>query len=150
MGSGVDHFIPGLGVDKTTSGSSAHLALMYYYYANVNCTVSTCQLYVGFISSTNGGASWSKKEQIAGPMKLKWLANAFGYFVGDYISTSFAATGEAYSVFAVATAPVNGVFNEAMYTTPEHALQVTGGAITSNGDAVLSTHGTAFVRHSAF
>ncbi|MEO8972434.1 MAG: sialidase family protein [Ktedonobacteraceae bacterium] len=150
VGSGVDHFIPGLGVDKTTGGSSAHLALMYYYYANVNCTVSTCQLYVGFISSTNSGASWSKKEQIAGPMHLKWLANAFGYFVGDYISTSFAASGEAYSVFAVATAPVNGVFNEAMYTTPEHALQVTGGTITSQGDAVLSTHGTAFVRHSAF
>ncbi len=149
VGSGVDHFIPGLGVDKSTSGNTAHLALMYYYYANVNCNVSTCRLYVGFISSTNGGASWSKKEEVAGPMHLKWLANAFGYFVGDYISTSFVASGEAYSVFAVAYAPKNGVFNEAMYTTPEHALQVTGGSITSQGDVVLSTHGTSPVLHSA-
>ena len=30
--SGVDHFIPGIAVDRTTSGSTAHLALGYYYY----------------------------------------------------------------------------------------------------------------------
>src|SRR5205085_9483898 len=28
----IDHFIPGLGVDPGTSGSSAHLGLAYYYY----------------------------------------------------------------------------------------------------------------------
>ena len=30
--SGIDHFIPGIAVDRATSGSSAHLALTYYYY----------------------------------------------------------------------------------------------------------------------
>ncbi len=59
LGSGVDHFIPGLAVDRTTSGGSAHLALAYYYYPNAFCTTDTCQLNVGFVSSTNGGASWS-------------------------------------------------------------------------------------------
>jgi hypothetical protein len=32
VGSGVDHFIPGLAVDKSTSGSTAHLVLDFYYY----------------------------------------------------------------------------------------------------------------------
>ena len=32
VGSGVDHFIPGLAVDPATSGASAHLALTYYFY----------------------------------------------------------------------------------------------------------------------
>src|SRR5712692_465919 len=31
-GSGVDHFIPGLAVDPSTSGSTAHLVLTFYYY----------------------------------------------------------------------------------------------------------------------
>ena len=32
LGSGVDHFLPGIGVDRATSGVSAHLGLTYYYY----------------------------------------------------------------------------------------------------------------------
>ena len=39
--SGVDHFIPGIAVDKATSGGTAHLALGYYYYP-----VSTCSSHV--------------------------------------------------------------------------------------------------------
>jgi len=35
--------------------------------------------------------------------------------VGDYISTSF-SDGKAYPVFAVATAPGGGAFNEAIFT----------------------------------
>src|SRR3989442_1456059 len=52
----VDHFIPGLAVDRTTAGASAHLGLTYYYYPNAACSAASCQLSVGFISSTNGGA----------------------------------------------------------------------------------------------
>ncbi len=90
VGSGVDHFIPGLAVDKGTSGSSAHLGLAYYYYPVSNCSTSTCKLDVGFISSTNGGSSWSTATQLAGPMTLTWLPNTTqGYMVGDYISTSY-------------------------------------------------------------
>jgi hypothetical protein len=113
----VDHFIPGLAVDRTTSGSSARLGLTYYYYPNSSCSASTCQLNVGFISSSNGGASWTAPTAVTGPMTLSWLANTSqGRMVGDYISTSYAG-GTARGLFAVATAPSGGVFHEAMYTT---------------------------------
>lgn len=125
--SGVDHFIPGIAVDKTTSGASAKLALTYYYYPVAKCTAATCQLNVGFISSTNGGATWSAPTQIAGPMTLSWLPNTSqGRMVGDYISTSFAGDGLAHAAFAAAAAPTgdgdcytaaNGSCSEAIYST---------------------------------
>jgi BNR repeat protein len=118
--SGVDHFIPGLAVNKATSGSSAHLALYYYYYPVSNCSSSSCALTVGFSSSSDGGATWtaaSSASQQAGPMTLSWLASTSqGTMVGDYISASYNATGLSHGVFAVAFAPSGGVFNEAMYT----------------------------------
>ena len=43
-GSKVDHFIPGLAVDPSSSGVSAKLGLAYYYYPTSNCSASTCQL----------------------------------------------------------------------------------------------------------
>src|SRR6266508_2842207 len=55
----VDHFIPGIAVDRTSSGNTARLALTYYFYPTANCTQATCQLSVGFVSSINGGATWS-------------------------------------------------------------------------------------------
>src|SRR5512138_2365464 len=70
--SGIDHFIPGLAVDKTTSGSTARLGLTYYYYPVANCSSATCQLNVGFISSANGGTSWIAPTAVAGPMTLSW------------------------------------------------------------------------------
>ena len=85
----VDHFIPGIGVDRSTSGASARIGLTYYYYPTAACTSTTCQLNVGFISSTNGGTSWSAATNVTGPMSLSWLANTSqGRMVGDYISTS--------------------------------------------------------------
>ncbi len=107
--SNADFFIPGLGVDKATSGSSAHLGLTFYGYPNANCTASTCQLEVGFIASTNGGSTWGKATKLAGPMNVNWIANTSqGRMVGDYISTSFTASGKAVPAFAVATAPTGG------------------------------------------
>ena len=53
---------------------------------------------------------------MAGPITLTWLPlTNQGYMVGDYISTSISSDGKAHSVFAIATAPVGGVFDEAMY-----------------------------------
>jgi hypothetical protein len=129
----LDHFIPGLGIDRSTSGPSAHLALTYYYYPNANCTSSSCQLDVGFISSTNGGSSWSAAKQIGGPMSLSWLASTNqGPMVGDYISTSIAG-GRAFAVFALANSPSNGTLDEAMYTF-DGGLAVSGGAASAAGD----------------
>jgi hypothetical protein len=98
--SGADHFIPGIAVDASTQGSSAHLGLSYYYYPSTSCNPSTCQLDVGFISSTNGGSTWSNAIQLAGPMTVTGLPlTNQGYMVGDYISTSFLG-GAAFVVFA--------------------------------------------------
>ena len=153
IGSGADYFIPGLAVDRSPSGSSAHLGLAYYYYPTINCTTATCQLDVGFISSTNGGASWSAAEQLAGPMKLTWLPlTTLGYMVGDYISTSIVpGDDDATPVFEVAFAPTpppncsspNGApgqgCHEATYTTPEDLLKITGGTNVSNAVAQSGT-----------
>ncbi len=138
VGSTVDHFIPGLAVDKSTSGSTAHLVVAFYYYPNVSCSSSTCQLDFGYSSSTNGGSTWSLRSQIAGPITLSWLANTTqGRMVGDYISASFAG-GFAFPVFMVATAPSGSIFHEAAYTVAP-GLTTMGGRITSTGDRVLST-----------
>ena len=137
----VDHFIPGLAVDRTSSGNTARLALTYYFYPTANCTQATCQLSVGFVSSIDGGATWSVPQTLAGPMTLTNLANTNqGFMVGDYISTSFSGAN-AIPVFAVAGPKVGNVFNEAMFSTmlpvtaaQRYPLQVTA-------DPVLSVEG---------
>jgi hypothetical protein len=104
-----DSFIPGVAVDKSTSGANIHVGVAYYYYPNVSCTEATCQLDVGYISSTNGGSSWSAATQLRGPMTMDWLPNTTqGRMVGDYISTSFGSDGLAHPVFAEAYAPTTG------------------------------------------
>ncbi len=113
----VDHFIPGIGVDPVTAGSTAHLGLTYYYYPQANCSAATCALFVGFISSLDGGSTWSTATPIAGPMSLSWLPSTVsGQMVGDYVATSFAG-GKAYGVFAVAKQNTGSTFDEAIYTT---------------------------------
>ena len=134
VGSGVDHFTAGIAVDKNTVGGQAHLALAYYYFANTNCTTATCQLYAGFVSSVNGGSSWSQKMQLAGPMSLKWLANTTdGYMTGDYISTSIVG-GQAFPAIPAAFTPLQKKLQEFMYTA---TLNVVGGQIKANRDAVV-------------
>ena len=112
-----DHFIPGLGIDPATAGGTAHLGLTYYYYPQANCSAATCALYAGFISSLDGGSTWTAPTPLAGPMSLSWLPNTFsGRMVADYIATSFAG-GNAFGFFAVAKANSGTTFNEAIYTT---------------------------------
>ncbi len=121
VGSGVDYYVSGLGVDGSTSGLTTHLALTFYYYS-ANCA-NDCTLSVGFVSSVNGGYSWSAKARLAGPFPASWVA-AGNNKVGDYISVSF-SNGRAFPVFAVATAPGGGHLNEAMYTM-QGGLEVVG------------------------
>src|SRR5262249_45375005 len=83
VGSGVDHSIPGLAVDPSTSGAGAHLALTYYFYPDANCGDS-CQLDVGYVSSPDGGAHWGASQQLAGPMTLDEIAQTSqGPMTGD-------------------------------------------------------------------
>ncbi len=138
IGSGVDHFIPGLAVDRSTSGNSAHLVVTFYYYPVSNCTTSTCELNVGYATSPNGGASWTANTQLAGPMSLNWLPNTTqGFMVGDYISTSFSGA-PAYPAFALANAPSGGVFDEGTYTV-RGGLSVTGAIAAPDQTSVGSS-----------
>jgi hypothetical protein len=122
-----DHFIPGLGVDPHTAGDHARVALTYYTYPDAACTPATCELNVGFISSADGGSTWSEPRELAGPMSLDWLPNTSqGLMVGDYISTSFMHE-HALPFFAVANAPSGGSFDEAIATVPG-GLSVAGSA----------------------
>jgi hypothetical protein len=102
--SGIDHFIPGLAVNKSTSGTTAQLGLTYYFYPS-----GSTQLSVGFISSTNAGSTWSTPQTIISGMPTGWIATTTqGRMVGDYISTSYGSDNLAHGVFATASAPTSG------------------------------------------
>ncbi|WP_323747895.1 hypothetical protein [Catenulispora rubra] len=135
--SGTDHFIPGLGVDHATSGSTAKLGLYYYAYSNANCTTATCQMSVGYISSADGGSTWSTAQTVAGPMTMAQIANTSqGYMVGDYISCSV-VNGKGVALLAVGKNPTNGqAFDEGMYTV--------GGGLAMRGGPVRADTGPVY------
>jgi hypothetical protein len=147
VNSTVDHFIPGVAVDKATSGAGIHVGVTYYYYPVTNCTFATCALDVGYVSSANGGSSWSTPTQLAGPMTMSWVSNTSqGRMVGDYISTSFGFDGLAHPAIVVANAPTAGGSDcatatpncdQALYS-PSTGLAAAGGSVVAN-DPVLFT-----------
>jgi hypothetical protein len=133
----VDHFIPGIGIDPASSGAGAHVALHYYYYPQSDCTASTCQLFVGYISSANGGATWNSPVALTGAMLLAWLPTSQnGLMVGDYIATAF-TNGMPHGVFAVASAASGTTFSEATYTGQGLTAMVAGRQLSSVGDKPL-------------
>jgi hypothetical protein len=144
--SGADHFIPGLAVNRSTSGSGANLALAYYFYPDATCT-GGCSLRAGYISSPDGGDHWGDALQLAGPMSLSDIANTSqGRMVGDYISTSFNQSGDATTVIAVGNPHTAAQpFDEGMYA-PATPLAVTPAAdahnvASSNGVKVTTGNG---------
>ena len=113
------------------------MAIHFYYYPKSNCTQSTCQLFVGYISSHNGGSSWNAPVRLSGAMQLKWLPNSQnGLMVGDYIATAF-NNGVPHGVFALAAAKSGSTFNEAMNTAQGLTVAETGPQLSSAGDKPL-------------
>ena len=135
----IDHLLPAVAV----GGSGNVVSVTYYYFPVMNCG-SSCTLYVGHISSVNGGASWSTPNQLAGPMTMTWLPDTSqGRMVGDYMSSSFGSDGNAHPAYVVANATSSGVFNQALYSS---VLSTGGGAATANEPVVFSgqaVHGSA-------
>ncbi len=126
VGSGVDHFMPGFAVDRSISGGPDHLALVYYYLPVANCEITTCQLDVGYVSSLDGGTTWTTSTKLAGPMTVTWLCStSWGYMVGDYISASFSG-GKAFPFFPVATAPTTDSYGN---TTLHEAINTVSGGL---------------------
>jgi hypothetical protein len=139
--SGIDHFIPGLAVNKATSGSTAQLGLTYYFYPS-----GTTQLSVGFIGSANGGTTWSSPQTIISGMRTTWAATTSqGRMVGDYISTSFGSDNLARGVFGAANTPTTGAATACTTTALDNCVGPTdtftpglaSGALSSAGDDVL-------------
>ncbi len=117
--SGVDVLGGGLAVDGSTAGRSTRLGLYYYYFPHVSCTVVTCRVYLGFTSSANGGATWTKRRVIAGPMKLGSFGDArtgahLGGFFGDYLGASAIPRGNAVAVLPIGLPRSGQRFNEPM------------------------------------
>jgi hypothetical protein len=139
IGSNVDHFIPGLAVNRTSGGSHTLLALTYYTEQPAGCVGSTCTIQVNFASSLDNGQTWSTPQKLSDPMQLGWLAPTNqGVMVGDYISTSFLAGQQrVIGSFAIGFAPpAPGTFNEPMFA----GLQtVRGGANRTTNAPVMTT-----------
>jgi hypothetical protein len=139
--SGVDHFIPGIGVDPATSGATATLGLTYYFYRSSRCNDRRrpCQLEVGYVQSNDGGTNWSNPTDVAGPFAVNWVADTSqGHMVGDYISTSWSA-GRAFGAFATATAPIGSLFDEPIATPTGGLTAATGGFVNnSSGEHAVS------------
>jgi len=141
VGSTVEPTLPGLGVDHNTAGNDANLGLVYYFYPNgvdptfsTFCSTDTCQLEVGFISSTNGGRTWSNPQTLAGPMNLRWLPlTTQGFMVGDYFATTIVSrrrgdSSLAFPIFMVAshpTPPDATCSNDATGAPGQHCVQPT-------------------------
>jgi hypothetical protein len=136
--SGIDHFIPGLAVNRPTSGSGAQLGLTYYFYPS-----GKTQLAVGFISSTNAGSTWSAPQTVVSGMSSTWTATTSqGRMVGDYISTSYGSDGLAHGVFSTASAPTSGtscsaVLDNCNERTSTFASGLAGGSASGAASPVL-------------
>jgi BNR repeat-like domain len=128
--SGVDHFIPGLGVEPASTG---RLALAYYFYRSSRCNKKNpCQLEVGYVQSNDGGMNWSTPTDVAGPFAVTSVADTTqGRMVGDYISTSW-LNGRAWPAFAVASAPVGTVFDEPIAVPTGGLVAATGGFVSNS------------------
>jgi hypothetical protein len=136
--SGIDHFIPGLAVNRATAGATAQLGLTYYFYPS-----KSTQLSVGFIGSSNAGSTWGAPTTVASGMPSTWTATTSqGRMVGDYISTSFGSDNLAHGVFATASAPTTGsscsqVLDNCSEPTNTFGGSASGGAASGANSAVV-------------
>jgi hypothetical protein len=140
-GSHVDHFIPGLAVNKATSGGSAQLGLTYYFYPSGSTDLS-----IGFASSASAGNRWTAPQTIASGMPTTWVASTSqGRMVGDYISTSYGSDKLAHGVFATATAQTTGTgcstgaLDNCREPVSTFASGLASGSVATANDAVLFT-----------
>jgi hypothetical protein len=114
---GLQHFVPGLGVDAATSGAATRLALSFSVLRPASCTTG-CNVQPYFISTADAGASWSAPEPLGVPQPTEaFPESTSGRFLGDYVSTSFVAGGISVPVFATASGASDGRFRQGVFAT---------------------------------
>jgi hypothetical protein len=144
-----EFFLPGIGVDHSTSGLTAHLGVTFYFLTDGTCDLNTCRLNAGFISSADGGRTWGAPLKLFGPISELALPYAGGYMVGDYISTSFGSDGRAYPVLASARGKSCqlGLISSCheFMVAPVGGLAITGGRRLATAGPVFSGRGQPVV-----
>jgi len=139
--SGIDHFIPGLAVNRSTSAGTAQLGLTYYFYP-----AGSTQLGVGFTSSANAGGTWSTPVTVTSGMASTWAATTSqGRMVGDYISTSYGSDNLAHGIYGAANAPTTGIATSCTTSALDNCVApidtftpgLASGALSSASDTVL-------------
>jgi RTX calcium-binding nonapeptide repeat (4 copies) len=117
-GSGVHSLVAGLGVDSTSRGSTARLAVVYYTLPRDCAFQPSCPgIDASMVSSTNGGRTWGSPERLsAEAMRFTWIADGgFGRMVGDYMALSY-VRGRPIPVFSIASEPGgDGTFRQAVF-----------------------------------
>ena len=144
----VDHFIPAIAADPSTSGGGAHLALFYYSYPIASCAFITgapldntqgaqCAPEFHYVSSTNGGTSWSATQTLASMQSLAVLPRTgpigttgngnpdLGLYSSAAVIPFGPLAGKAISVFDYGLAANH--LDESMYV-PTHGLAIGGGS----------------------
>ncbi len=118
--SDVDHFLPGLAVDPTSSGATARVALVLHTLPEPEgCALGDCPgVDVRLIRSSDAGRTWGRPQTLSVErMPIGWLANTgLGRMLGDYVSTSWVG-GRPVPVFSLAGAPVGGRYRQAIFAT---------------------------------
>jgi len=144
--SNIDHFIPGLAVNKATSGATAQLGLTYYFHPAGSTALS-----VGFLSSADAGSTWSTPQTAVSGMSSTWAASTSqGRMVGDYISSSYGSDGLAHGVFGSALTPTTGASTSCTTTALDNCAapistftpgQAQGATATAADPVLFSGHG---------
>lgn len=102
----IDHVIPGLAVNAGDT-SNVRVGLAYYQYRPATGTLG-----IGFIASRDGGRTWGAASELTTAATVfppGWAATtSLGRMLGDYISASFAADGNAHAIVIVAASPTTG------------------------------------------
>ncbi len=128
-----DHFIPAIALDHTTSGAGAHVGLFYYTVPLAAClyddpfAADHCSLGVGYVSSRNGGSTWSDPTMLVTGMSPAWLPRlsggpSFGNYLGADVVSSGPLSGNAFVAFAAAK---GGNSTHQELDVPSHGLVIT-------------------------
>jgi hypothetical protein len=141
-----DHFIPGISADPNTGGSSAHLGLYYFNYPVAACSyvdpanpTNQCDMRVGFVSSTDGGGTWSSPTYLAHMALPNLVRSSQGLMVGDYSSADVIPSGghAGNSISAFAVGVTDKTLNQAMYVAP-HGLPIAGGSAAAQAPSAAA------------